>query len=151
MNLQSSYFAIANPLELLDRWMHGYRHQARVELEGKTLLVEWSARAQRELSRRSSALIVEMQLYFSCVVQKRVLFHEQVEFETRVINPRLSLAFRPIESAHCDPQEFARDHPVGRVLDSVAALKMLPPRLSLDFRLGRWQGEMGYAVAGNKA
>ncbi len=142
--LQGSYFAIQNPVELFDRWVNSYCHQSRVQLNGKELLVKWSARADRVLSNKSNPLVVEMQLYFSCVVKKRVLFHDRVEFETQVVNDHLQIAFRPIEAARCDPEEFARNYPVGRVLDTTAAGKMTPSWIGVDFRQGRWKGEFGY-------
>ncbi|MCH8177361.1 MAG: alpha-L-fucosidase, partial [Proteobacteria bacterium] len=106
--LQGSYFSIENPIRLFDRWVNSYRHQCRVQLNGKNLLLKWSARAERALSNKPEPLIVEMQLYFSCLVKKRVLFHDQAEFETQVVKDHLQIAFRPIEAAKCDPEEFAR-------------------------------------------
>jgi hypothetical protein len=85
-----------------------------------------------------------MQLYFSCVVKKRVVFHDQADFETLAVNDRLQIAFRSIKSAKCDPLEFARNYPAGGVLDSPAAAKMIPSWLGLDFRQGQWQAEFGY-------
>jgi hypothetical protein len=142
--LQGSYFSIENPIRLFDRWVNSYRHQCRVQLSGKELLVKWSARAERALSNKPRPLVVEMQLYFSCLVKKRVLFHEQADFETLVVNDRLQIVFRSIEAARCDPEEFARNYPLGRVLDSSAALKMTPSWVGIDFRQGQWEGEFGY-------
>jgi hypothetical protein len=142
--LHGSYFSIENPLRLLDRWLNAYRHQCRVRLGEKELLVKWSARAEAALAHRSEPLIVEMQLYFSCVVKKRVVFHDAANFESLAVNDNLQIVFRPIQSARCDPQEFARNYPIGRVLDSPAAAKMQPAWVALDFRRGQWQGEFGY-------
>jgi len=146
--LHGSYFAIENPIRLLDRWLNSYCHECRVRLGEKELLVKWSARAERALSYKSESLIVEMQLYFSCVVKKRVIFHDQVNFETLAVNDRIQIAFRSIKSAKCDPQEFARNYPAGGVLESPAAAKMIPSWLGLDFRQGQWQAEFGYKAPG---
>jgi hypothetical protein len=142
--LHGSYFSIENPLRLLDRWLHSYCHQCCCRLGEKELLVKWSARAGEALSNRSEPLIVEMQLYFSCVVKKRVVFHDAANFESLAVNDNLQIAFRTIQSAKCDPQEFARNYPIGRVLDSPAAAKMIPSWVAIDFRRGQWQGEFGY-------
>lgn len=144
--LQGSYFSIENPIRLFDRWVNSYRHQCRVQLSGRELLVKWSARADRAFSNKPEPLIVEMQLYFSCVVKKRVLFHDQTEFETQVVNDHLKIAFRPIEAANCGPEEFARNYPIGRVLETTAAVKMVPSWVGIDFRNGQWEGEFGYEV-----
>ena len=142
--LKGSYFAIESPLRLLDRWLHAYRHHRSVVLGNKTLRVEWTDRANRVLQARSKPLIIEMQLYFSCVVKKRVLFHDSSELDVTDLNNSIKIAFRSIQSAACDPEEFAKNYPVGRVLDSPAAAKMTPSRLTIDFRQGQWQGEFGY-------
>lgn len=142
--LHGSYFSIQNPVQLIDRWVHAYCHHRNVELNGKRLRVEWTGRAERALSGRRDPVIVEMQLYFSCVVKKLVLFHEQADLETIAVNKKMRIAFRTIQSAVCDPEEFARNYPVGRVLNSPAAAKMIPSKISIDFRKGHWQGEFGY-------
>lgn len=144
LNLQASFFAIENPLRTLDRWLHGYRYRRSVQIDRHPLELRWSARAERELKRCRQPLIVELQLYFSCVVKKRVLFHQQVNFATVRVDDRLQIAFRPIASAVCDPREFAANHPVGRDLSPGPAARMLPAFAEIDFRGGRWQGQFGY-------
>jgi hypothetical protein len=142
--LQGSYFSVENPLRLLDRWWHRYCHHREVILGGKNLRVEWTERANRVLQARSGPLIIEMQLYFSCVLKKRVLFHESSELKVTNVNDSMKIAFRPIQAAACDPEEFANNYPVGRVLETPAATKMIPSRLCVDFRKGEWEGEFGY-------
>jgi len=142
--LHGSYFSIQNPVKLIDRWVHKFCHHSNVELNGKKLRVEWTERAERALSGRCDPVIVEMQLYFSCVVKKLVLFHEQTDLETIAVNDKLHIAFRAIQSAVCDPEEFARSYPVGRVLNSPATAKMIPLKISIDFRKGYWQGDFGF-------
>ena len=143
---QGSYFSIGNPVQLLDRWFHSYRHHRAIILNGKKLRVQWTGRAERALCNRRQPLVIEMQLYFSCVVKKRVLFHDQTDFETTEVNDNIQIAFRPIQAAACDPEEFARNYPVGRVLNAPAAIRMIPSKISIDFRKGRWQGEFGFGA-----
>ena len=142
--LQGSYFSIGNPVQLLDRWFHSYCHHRAIILNGKKLRVQWNGRAERALCNRREPLVIEMQLYFSCVVKKRVLFHDQADFETTGVNDNIQIAFRPIQAAACDPEEFARNYPVGRVLNAPAATRMIPSKINIDFRKGRWQGEFGF-------
>ena len=141
---QGSYFSIESPFRLLDRWLHSYRHHRTVVLGGKSLKVEWTDRAEHALRESSQSIIVEMQLYFSCVLKKRVLFHADSELETIDVGSFIKVVFRPIQSKACDPQEFADNYPLGRVLDSPAASKMIPAKLSIDFHRGQWQGQFGY-------
>jgi hypothetical protein len=143
LNPPAGFFAIS-PLRRLDRWLHGYRHRQTVQIDRHPLELRWSARAERELERRRQPLIVELQLYFSCVVKKRVLFHRRVNFATTRVDERLEIAFRPIASAVCDPQEFALHHPAGRDLSSGPAARMLPAVVEIDYRNGHWSGRFHY-------
>ena len=143
INLRGSYFDIVSPLAIFDRWLHRYSHSSQVRLKNKDLFVQWTDRAQSQLDQKPKPLIVEMQLYFSCVVKKRVLFHEQVDFDTATVNDQIKLAFRSIESDVCCPEVFARDFPEVRELNAVSD-KMIPNRVSIDFKGEAWIGEFGY-------
>jgi hypothetical protein len=144
LNLQASYFAIDNPLRLLDRWFNNFQHRESVRINQRDVEVSWTGRAERALQDGRQSLIVELQLYFSCVVQKRVLFHEDADFDTTVVNNRLEIAFRPIASAVCDPREFALSHPAGKDLSQGVAARMIPRVVEIDYRQGNWEGRFGY-------
>lgn len=144
MNLAGSYFAINNPLHYLDRWINRFSHRKTVHLAGKPLELNWTARAQRELQKRNRPLLVEMQLYFSCVVKKRVVFHDQADFDTTPVNAHIRVAYRAVQSSACDPETFVRDYPGQRELESGAAGSMQPPRLDIDYKQGQWTGEMHF-------
>ena len=144
LNLQASYFSIENPLRAMDRWFNRFRHRQTVRFSQRAVEVKWTDRAERALQLGRQPLIVELQLYFSCVVQKRVLFHQRVEFDTVVVNNRLEIAFRPIASAVCDPREFALSHPAGEDLSQGVAARMIPRSVEIDYRQGNWEGHFGY-------
>lgn len=144
MNIHASYFALnpaINPLYLLDRWLNPERYRHRVNLRGRSLDVSWTQRAEQALRDRATPLIVEMQLYFSCVIKKRVLFHDEAELNLTPVNDRLAISFRPVQAASCDPVEFARDYPVKREFDSPAAARMHPRALHIDYKKGKFEGE----------
>lgn len=139
----NSYFEISsyfNPLPALDRYIHPYRYESNIRLHGQPLQVRWTERAQQQLERRDKPLAVEMQLYFSCVVKKRVLFPEQGSAEAVTLPAGLTLDFRAVEASSCDPLEFARAYPVRRELRSAAARRMHPRTLELDYTRERWSG-----------
>ncbi len=144
LNLTAGYFAIDNPLRLLDRWIHKFQHHQTARINQRDVDVRWTRRAEAVLQSSRQPLIVELQLYFSCVVKKRVLFHQRVEFDTVVVSHKLKLAFRPIASAVCDPQEFALHHPVGKDLSQGVAARMIPRIVELDYRQGEWDGQFYY-------
>ena len=141
MNLRNSYFAIKNPFEILDRWLNPFQHNARIQLRGKDLDIRWTRRAENALKVRRTPLTAEMQLYFSCVVKKRVLFHDETSLEKTPVNNKLDISFRPVQSTACSPEEFANNYPVKGEFESSAALKMRPSLLWLDFINDQWQGE----------
>lgn len=139
-----SYFSFGpgiNPLYYIDKWLNPYQHKKVIAFNDNPLTIEWTKRADKALSQGSNNLIVEMQLYFSCVVKKRVLFTEQADFKTIPVNDKLSIAFHPVEAASCDPIEFAKNFPAKREFDSVSAKKMRPRTLQFDYKNNSWQGE----------
>lgn len=141
IDLKGSYFSINNPLEIVSRWLNPYRYGAVISLNGHELRVSWTTRADMQMHHAAHPLLVEMQLYFSCVVQKRVLFHAEGEQEYVTINDRLKVCFRPVQALSCAPEDFARHHPVKQQLSSRAAIRMHPRQLQIDYRKGQWQGE----------
>ena len=146
MNIHASYFALSpafNPFYLLDKWLNPSRHRRTVSLHGHALVTGWTERAQRAMQQRSSPLVVEMQLYFSCVVKKRVIFHDHAKLDLVDVSEWLRVGFRPVQSASCDPDEFARNYPVQRPFDSCAAAKMNPRWLLIDYKNGSFVGEFG--------
>jgi len=145
LNLQASYFAIENPLRSLERWLHRFRHCQMVRINQREVEVSWTGRAERELQRRDQALVVELQLYFSCVVKKRVLFHQQaVAFDCIRVNDKIEIAFQPIASAVCDPREFAASYPEGKNLSTGKAARMVPRAVEIDYRRNNWEGQFYY-------
>lgn len=143
-NLQASYFAIENPWRLLQRYWRHYPYSRSIRINQRDVEIHWTRSAERELQRRAQPLIVELQLYFSCVVKKRVLFPSAADFDRLEVNRNIEVAFRPIASAVCDPREFAAKYPQGREFSAGPALKMVPRWVEIDYRRGNWLGEFGY-------
>ena len=113
-----------------------------VQINGRTVSVEWTRSAGRELARRAHPLIVEMELYFSCLVKKFVHFHEAAPDRRIVhVNDKLSVYFRPVTSTACSFEVADR---LGRQpeieLDTPNSRKMAPRLLRIDFVQGQWQG-----------
>jgi hypothetical protein len=63
-----------------------------VDINGRALRVRISGRAHKQLRTRATPLYLELELYFSCLLHKRVNVHEYVNgFQSHVINDRLSI------------------------------------------------------------
>jgi len=155
MNLQASYFSIGNSVEIIDWWLNPYRYNITSRLHNKDINVFWTKRAQQVLSSQSTSLIIEMQIYFSCVIKKRVLFHERsdsreldsinvgLEFEhlqPLPINGKISITSRSVQSGSCSPIEFAKNYPIIKELTSASAKSMNPRILKIDYKNNQWQG-----------
>ncbi len=141
MNIHASYFSIKNPLEIFDRWLNPYRHSSSADIRHKTINVKWTQRAEQALRAREHSLTIEMQIYFSCVVKKRVLFHDQSDDDAININDKLRIVSKTVQSDSCDAAEFAKNFPVKNELISDSANKMLPTLLCVDYKDQQWVGE----------
>lgn len=143
MGFRHSYFALGDlhPIRALEHMLHPFHPMAELQLRGHPLRIFATHRAVRALAKRISPLQVEMQLYFSCVVKKRVLFHEEGEHAGESVSDKLSVDFRAVEALACDPVAFAANHPERRQLTSAAARKMHPSQLCLDYRKDMWYGD----------
>ncbi|MFK5915103.1 MAG: hypothetical protein QM484_12085 [Woeseiaceae bacterium] len=145
LQLQAGYFSIKNPLDIFDRWLNPFHHYKQVDIRGKNLNIMTSRRAERLLAQRDQPLIAELQLYFTCVVQKRVLFHDAFNNNENIdilsANNKLHIAYHTVQSNACNPVEFAATHPVKKELKSNAAKSMRPSLFQLDFKNGQWVGE----------
>jgi hypothetical protein len=111
-------------------------------INGKTVRVEWTAAAEAALCEREDPLIVELELYFSCLVKKFVHVRETAGGHALAwVDDRLALTFRPVTSTTCTPQTAER---LGRQpevdIDTPATRKIAPKRVLLDFRGGAWNG-----------
>jgi len=141
IHLAKSYFAIPDLGDFLEKYLHPYRYSVRVNLDGHPIQVNWTRRAQQALAQRNKPLIADMQLYFSCVVKKRVLFSDTQDEWGCKVNDNLFITFRAVQSQSCDPEEFARNHPVKQEFQSRASTKMRAKTLKIDCRKGEWQGQ----------
>lgn len=119
--------------------------ERRVKLLGRELDVRLSSAAERALADRAMPLHVEMELYFSCLIRKRVHFDTPQRGEATWLGQLMSLSFRPVMSkGGCsvagtdNPDEMLVDLPTGE------PQRFVPHWLKLDYRQGQWQGEFGY-------
>lgn len=116
--------------------------QAIVVINGKDVLIEWTPDAERELVTLQRPLIVELELYFSCLVKKFVHFREDSGGRPTVAaTDMLHLYFRPVTSTACTFEVAER---LGRQpemdIDSPALRRIAPKRVSLDHVDGAWRG-----------
>ena len=118
-------------------------HQKEIDINGKSVMIEWTDRAESALRLAQTPVLVEMELYYSCLVKKFVHFRDQPRKRPLIsVTDKLQVYFRPVTSTACDPFEATR---AGRQpeteINTVTASKLAPKRLLLDYRHGKWEGE----------
>ena len=127
-------------MESSNRFFNAFKYTQTAQVNDQDVLIKLTKRAKKVMDARSTPLFIEMQIYFSCVVQKRVLFHDDFEFDSTPVTDKFSVAIRSVESQSCDPDYYAKNHPEKRVLDSTAAKRMTAKELIVDYKDNNWIG-----------
>jgi len=111
---------------------------------GKTVDVRLTAAALRALSRLDVPLVVEMELYFSCLIRKRVNFNKALSRPDGIlVTDSLYLCFRPVMTKHC-AIDSSGDAPSLTEFPVKNAAPFVPKWVNIDYRRGQWRGEFGY-------
>jgi hypothetical protein len=117
-----------------------------LHINDRALRVRISGRAHAQLRTRATPLYLELELYFSCLLCKRVNVHECVNgFQSHVINDRLSIWFRPVVTQSCAISECEPGKPPVIDMPVVRPERFFPHWLTLDYRAGEWHADFGYA------
>lgn len=116
-----------------------------VRLANRDLEVRLSSAASSALAARGTPLVVEMELYFSCLIRKRVRFLSAAHPDAfcAAADDRLTVCFRPVMTRSCalsdvEGQPELETFPIQR------PEAFLPKWLALDFRRGAWSGEFSF-------
>lgn len=117
--------------------------QKTIALCGKTVEVRWSENAERALAARASPLLAEMELYFSCLIRKKVRFRDGAATGTVAVTPQLSVSFRPVMTAACG-LDYAGDEPPVTDFPIVRPEAFVPRWLAIDHQGRDWHGEFGF-------
>ncbi len=117
-----------------------------VTMLNRPIRVDISKRAEQQLQQRGAPLCLEMELYFSCMIRKRVLVREAVSTDfVAQVGDKLTIGFRPVMTKACGITETAED---GKPPLTDFPIKKpegyIPHWLRLDYRKGEWQAEFGY-------
>lgn len=116
-----------------------------VEIGGRTVDIDLSTAAKRELEQRSTPLLAEMELYFSCLIRKQVRFRDVAdEADVVAADDHLSVRFRPVMTAACKVGDYEGDEPPLTDFPITRPDSYIPKWLRIDFRKGKWVGEFGY-------
>lgn len=118
---------------------------ARIRLGERELELRLSERARAALEARTAPLEIELELYFSCLLRKRVNFLEAPRADVAaraMLTERVSVSFRPVMTEAC--AVHAVDRPELSYLPLVRTAAFTPRWLALDYRDGVFSGAFGY-------
>jgi hypothetical protein len=117
----------------------------QIQLLDKTMLLKMSPSAERLLSYRHQPLLVEMELYFSCLIRKKVRFREYIDCDIKTtVNDQLTIGFRPVMTEICSVDDCHNAPPPVTDFPIVKAERYIPHWLTLDYDGEDWVGEFGY-------
>jgi len=112
-----------------------------IEILGKKVLVECSAAADKKIHELAVPLLVEMELYFSCLIRKAVRFGGDAQagnFASAV--PLLKIGFRPVMTKVCRVSDYEGEPPLED-FPIVKPQAFVPKRLTIDYKGGKWSGD----------
>lgn len=127
--------------------------QQTIEMMGRQIKVDISARADREMSSRETPLHVEMELYFSCLLRKQIRVYEAIKQDQREkvdgefsvqLADKLRISFRPVMTKSCSVASCEGEKPPLSDFPIQKPQAYVPKWLTLDFRKGEWCGDFGY-------
>lgn len=121
---------------------------SEVRLFGRAVRWEMTPVARAEAARLTAPLVVEMELYFSCLIRKAVRFHcphvgDTEPADEAHLTHHLRLRFRPVTTRHCALPADASAPPL-ETMPVTRPHAFVPRWLKLDYRHGAWCGEFGY-------
>ena len=115
-----------------------------VNIHDKPVNIRVSSRAIQALDNRKDELFVELELYFSCLIRKSVIFHQQKKIDNMTpVTDKLRIGFHPVMTRGCGVSELngepeKSDFPIHEPQNFV------PKWLQIDYKNGDWLGEYGY-------
>ena len=119
-----------------------------IDYRGRKLNFSITPAAESQLGKISATLLLEMELYFSCLVRKRVYMREADDAVDMIpVSDKLQLRFRPVVTQTCAMRDVDISNPPVRDMPMEEPERFFPHWLTLDFRRGEWQAEFGYAGA----
>jgi len=116
-----------------------------IRIVDRDVLVGITDGAQRALAGRSRPLVVEMELYFSCLIRKQVRFPDEVHPGAfcQPIDSTMTICFRPVMTRACAVRDVV-EKPELEAFPIAKPQAFIPRWLHIDCRDGKWSGEFGY-------
>lgn len=117
--------------------------EKQIQLLGKNITISLTSAATAALSSRDKPLVAEMELYFSCLIRKKVRFRENQDGDLVNVNDQLYVRFRPVMTAVCGT-DYEGDEPPLTDFPIKKTQSFVPHWLNIDFKNNEWIGEFGF-------
>ena len=114
-----------------------------VEILNRQVQVTLSETAIKALSNYTGFLTVEMELYFSCLIRKKVRFADDKNDKAIKVTDNLAVLFRPVMTATCGI-DYEGDEPPLTDFPIEKPEAFVPKWLKIDYKKDKWQGEFGF-------
>lgn len=120
----------------------------QIRFGDKNLKLLLSSRALQALHRKDqqSHIDIELELYFSCLIRKRVNIREQAQTDAAMnttVNENVSISFRPVMTKVCRVADVV-DEPDIESLPIIDPARFTPKWVSLDYKNKQWTGDFGF-------
>lgn len=117
--------------------------EAEVVIQNKKVAVTLSPSAENALAVRDNVLVAEMELYFSCLIRKKVRFKENQENNRVNVSGNLAVCFRPVMTKACGIN-YDGDEPPLTDFPIQKKAAFTPRWLKIDYKKNEWIGEFGF-------
>lgn len=136
---------ILSPCDLSDSKWWVLVVQYSLNILDKMVDIHLTRAANKKLSGISHPLCVQMELYFSCLIRKRVLFNEVTAVPSGAqVTDKLYVEFRPVMTRTCSLVSTSGDDDILTDFPIEDIKPFIPKWMKIGYRRGSWQGEFGY-------
>ncbi len=141
--------------------------QKQLTFHEKSMRVKLSPQAEKQSLNLNNVLLIEIQIYFSCLLGKRLAFYTDTEFngawqvekeefksmvdDAEQLTDNLYICFNTVMTKACPVSDYIGPPPVTDFTISNQK-PYVPSWLNIDFKNGEWSGEYGWpnSKAGQK-
>ena len=116
-----------------------------IEIEGRPVALDVTSSAEAALLSAREPLHIDMELYFSCLVGKRVNFVQTPPEHTvgrARLTDRVTVGFRAYATETCQAGD-ERHALESKIIPLDRAERYMPKWLKIDYRDGAFEGEFG--------
>lgn len=139
--------------------------QKTLSFHSKDIDIQLSSAAEKQSKNLPSTLIIEIQIYFSCLLGKRLAFYSdskiantypldkqlfsEILADSQAVTENINLRFNTVMTKTCSVSDHAGPPPVTDF--KIANQKpYVPGWLSIDYKNGVWSGKYGWDMDNKK-